>query len=92
MPARDLSKHLKINNPCSANWDQRSKRVLDSANTPLPSTTQPSHQNASNADADSKGRLCVVYRVAAKAYHLRLANHGTDTQDFENRRGASPQC
>jgi len=67
MSAKDLSKQLKIENPCSANWDQMIGndwvRFCDHCQLTVNDLTPLTPKRVHRLIADSKGRLCVRYRV-----------------------------
>ncbi len=67
MSARDLSKQLKIKNPCSANWDQMIGndwvRFCEHCHLTVNDLTPLTPKRVHRLIADSKGRLCVRYRV-----------------------------
>ncbi len=68
MSAKDLSNQLKIENPCSANWDQMIGndwvRFCEHCQLTVNDLTPLTPKRVQRLIADSKGRLCVRYRVS----------------------------
>lgn len=68
MPARDLTEQLKIKNPCSANWDQMIGnewvRFCEHCQLTVNDLTPLTPKRVRRLIANSKGRLCVRYRIS----------------------------
>ena len=66
MPARDLRKQLKIDNPCSANWDQMIGnewvRFCEHCRLTVNDLTPLTPKRVRRLIAGSKGRLCVRFK------------------------------
>lgn len=77
MPARNLSERLKIKTPCTANWDQMVGnewvRFCEHCQLIVNDLTPLTPKRVHRLIANSKGRLCVRYRLTAEGAPLLKA-------------------
>lgn len=77
MPARDLSEQLKIETPCTANWDQMIGnewvRFCEHCQLMVNDLTPLTPKRVRRLIANSKGRLCVRYRLSPEGAPLLKA-------------------